>query len=444
MQSLLISVRPEEHFKDSELGPIPQDWEVMRLGELVSKNLLCLKNGFSQREHNQVGVGVPHLRPFNIGDSGEITLSQVKYIPVPAENAATWVSRGAIVFNNTNSEELVGKTAYFNLDGRFLVSNHMTVIRVCSPQIDAYWLSRYLHWLWRQRVFLRFCRRHVNQASVSLARLKQVPVCLPPLHEQRAIAHVLETVQAAKEATERVVGALRELKKSLMQDLFTYGPVPVGSQHAVPLRDSEIGSIPEHWQMVRLGEVCNLSTKSIDPTESPIMRYVGLEHIEPGNIKITKWGHSKEVKSLKSLFEPGDILYGKLRPYLDKGALAEWSGICSTDILVLRARQHVDATFLAYLLHTQSFVDYAVSTTTGVNHPRTSWQALQKMPVPLPPLSEQREIARILQTVDRRIQAEEAYARALGELFKTLLRELMTGRIRVTSLAAEEDHDPKG
>ena len=120
-----------------------------------------------------------------------------------------------------------------------------------------------------------------------------------------------------------------------------------------------------------------------------------------------------------------------MRPYLDKAALAEWSGICSTDILVLRGNIDVDSAFLAYLAHTQNFLDYAISTTTGVNHPRTSWQALQKMPIPLPPLAEQQKIADILGAVDRRIQAEEAYARALGDLFQSLLHELMSGRRRV-------------
>lgn len=432
----------------------------MRLGELVSKNLLCLKNGFSQREHNQVGAGVPHLRPFNIGDSGEITLSQVKYIPVPAENAATWVSRGAIVFNNTNSEELVGKTAYFNLDGRFLVSNHMTVIRVCSPQIDAYWLSRYLHWLWRQRVFLRFCRRHVNQASVSLARLKQVPVCLPPLHEQRAIAHVLETVQAAKEATERVVGALRELKKSLMQHLFTYGPVPVGSQHAVPLRDTENASAPDHWRALTLRELAENGVLWIKNgfSEGKHKRAgSGVPHLRPFNITDGGDVSLSQVKyicppanSSVCWLLPGDVVFNNTNSerLVGKTAYFNLDGkfLISNHMTMIRVcSDQMDSYWLSrYLYWLWSRRLFQGLCRRHVNQASVSLERLKEVTIPLPPLSEQREIARILQAVDRRIQAEEAYARALGELFKTLLRELMTGRIRVTNHAAEEDHDPKG
>jgi len=102
-------------------------------------------------------------------------------------------------------------------------------------------------------------------------------------------------------------------------------------------KETEIGPIPVEWEVVRLDKLCRLGRESVDPQESPEMPYVGLQHIDSGEPQLRKWGSGSEVKSSKKHFFPGDVLYGKLRPYLDKAVLAEIEGICSTDILVLKA-----------------------------------------------------------------------------------------------------------
>ncbi|TFU25466.1 restriction endonuclease subunit S [Thermus tengchongensis] len=207
--------------QDTEIGPIPAHWQVVRLGDLVAKGDIWLKNGFAHGGHNQAKSGVPHLRPFNITNTGEITLAQVKYVPPPTDESSYWILPGDIIFNNTNSEELVGKTAYFGLDGKFVFSNHMTLIRVLSDDLNAYWLSKYFHWLWSQRVFQGLCRRHVNQASIGLERLQQVIIPLPPLPEQQEIARILRAVDGRIQAEETYARALDDLFKSLLHELMS-------------------------------------------------------------------------------------------------------------------------------------------------------------------------------------------------------------------------------
>ena len=154
--------------------------------------------------------------------------------------------------------------------------------------------------------------------------------------------------------------------------------------------------LPKHWKYVQLNEIASLRRENIKPTDFSQFNYVGLEHIDSGESQLKRWGDASEVKSAKSHFYPNDVLYGKLRSYLDKAVIAEMEGVCSTDILVVTANPHTIPRFLVYLLHTHSFISHATATSTGVNHPRTSWNSLGKFNLALPPLPEQRAIAAVL------------------------------------------------
>ena len=191
-------------------------------------------------------------------------------------------------------------------------------------------------------------------------------------------------------------------------------------------RMTELGPLPEEWRVVRLGEVVSLRRGTVDPAKAGYRRYVGLEHIQPGNVRLTSWGDPGSVKSAKAVFKPGDILFAKLRPYLDKAAIAESEGICSTDILVLTPGEHIDNWYFAFLAHHPFVLNHAISTTTGVNHPRTSWRALSVGLIPLPPISEQRAIAHVLRTVQQAKEATERVIAAARELKKSLMRHLFT------------------
>ena len=158
-------------------------------------------------------------------------------------------------------------------------------------------------------------------------------------------------------------------------------------------------NFPKHWKNVQLKELASLRRESIQPESDLCLNYVGLEHIDSGESQLKRWGNAQEVKSTKNRFYANDILYGKLRAYLDKVVIAEMEGICSTDILVITANPKTIPRFLVYLLHTHPLISHAVATSTGVNHPRTSWNSLGEFILALPPLPEQRAIAHALQTI---------------------------------------------
>jgi len=193
-------------------------------------------------------------------------------------------------------------------------------------------------------------------------------------------------------------------------------------------KNTLIGKIPEDWEVVRLGDVCNQRNEVVQPSGEGKYRFVGLEHIDSGKIRLHMYSLDIGVKSSKFRFYAGDILYGKLRPYLDKAVLVDFDGICSTDLLVLTPKDEkkVLAEFLVYVIHSHNFIQHAISTTSGTNHPRTSWKAISKFMFGLPPLSEQRKIAKILSTVDKAIEkVDEAIAKT-ERLKRGLMQELLT------------------
>ena len=262
----------------------------------------------------------------------------------------------------------------------------------------------------------------VNHPRTSWNSLGEFTFALPPLPQQRAIAHVLQTIQEAKFTHQREIALEHERKAALMDVLFSHGT------KGEPRKQTEIGEIPESWEVVQLKEIANLRRESVQPKDSQGLNFVGLEHIDSGESMLKRWGDASEMKSAKNRFYPDDVLYGKLRSYLDKAVIAEMDGICSTDILVFTANSKITSRFLVYLLHTEAFVNHAVATSTGISHPRTSWDSLGKFTVALPALSEQHTIAAVFQAIDEKTTALEKEVEYLDELFHAMLDELMTGQ----------------
>jgi type I restriction enzyme S subunit len=154
--------------------------------------------------------------------------------------------------------------------------------------------------------------------------------------------------------------------------------------------------------MVTLGEIVTIERNSVSPDEiAPGSKYVGLEHIESGGGSLSYGSVSNgDLASSKFRFGLHHVLFGKLRPYLAKIVCPNFEGICSTDILPIAPRKHVDKRYLLHFLRFPQTVDWVASRATGINLPRISPDSLASLEVPLPPLDEQRRIAAILDKAD--------------------------------------------
>jgi type I restriction enzyme S subunit len=390
-------------FQMTELGPLPEEWRVVRLGEIARVkygkakptnehgNIPIIGSGGIYGWTTEAVVDFPTLIIGRKGAAGQVWLSESPSWPSDTTFYLEWKS-------------------YTTVDVQFIYG--WFLLNPLSGE-------------------------HAKTTIPSLQRpdLENFLIPLPPLPEQRAIAHVLRTVQRAKETTEGVIAALRELKKSLMQHLFTYGPVPVTERERVPLQETEIGPIPADWRVVRLGEVVEIHDKLRIPlsdkqrqSRKGIYPYCGangvLDYIDDYLFE----------GEFVLLAEDGGY-WGKFESsaYIMKGRF--W---VNNHAHVLRAiEKYAINGFLLYMLN---FMDISVFI-SGTTRGKLTQGVLKNLPIPLPPLDEQREIARMLQAVDAKIAAEQARRAALEELFKSLLHELMSGRIRLSDFPLEEKLD---
>ena len=198
------------------------------------------------------------------------------------------------------------------------------------------------------------------------------------------------------------------------------------------------------WAQVELGELIDKSTDKADPTEIDPVPYVGLEHIEQGTGKLSGHGQSSEVKSTKAKFSEGDLLYGKLRPYLNKVWIASFDGVCSTDILVFPPAEKVSQKYLYYRLLSSDFVQYANAKSSGVNHPRVSYKKVSQFEVGLPSLSEQRRIVAKIEELFSELEAGVAdlkrAKKQLQRYRKSVLQAAVEGRLTADW---RRTHDPE-
>jgi type I restriction enzyme S subunit len=181
---------------------------------------------------------------------------------------------------------------------------------------------------------------------------------------------------------------------------------------------------------IRLSELCDFVGLQVDPATRATEVYVGLEHVAPGRFARIGQGKASDVQSAKYTFQPGDVLYGKLRPYLDKAILANDAGICTTELLVLRAKEGIDPRFLVGVVHAPTFVEHAVAGTTGVQHPRTSWNHIADFELPAFGSEERTKIANLLWEVHDAISANEAALDTGGELKRAAMRALFARGLR--------------
>ena len=175
-------------------------------------------------------------------------------------------------------------------------------------------------------------------------------------------------------------------------------------------------SLKPGWTRVAFGDVVRLSKeRTPDPEAAGFTRYVGLGHIDPGDLTIRRWGSISDGTTFTNVFHAGQVLFGKRRAYLRKVAVPDFGGVCSGDIYVLESKddRRLLPDLLAFICQTDAFFEHAVGTSAGSLSPRTNWRSLAEYKFALPPLEKQRRQVDILLAVDGSTEAFRALVEVL-------------------------------
>jgi type I restriction enzyme S subunit len=270
-------------------------------------------------------------------------------------------------------------------------------------------------------------------------------VPLPPIDEQEKIAAVLWKIQKAVEIEDAIARNARDLKKSLLRRLFTHGLA------GEPLKETEIGLLPESWQVASIADLTtlvyryptyyniNYVARGVPEVRGELLRDNGLINDNPAALRFIS--EETAAKFPRVRLSCGDVVMS-VRGTMGKIGLVEKSlsgAVITANLIRLATNQSVIVPdFFRWALLSDAFqerLDSASSKTTIQTIPAPNLKRLQ---IPLREISEQREIANILQTLDRKIDIHESKKRSLQDLFKTTLHKLMTAQIRVNNLSDVE------
>ena len=284
---------------------------------------------------------------------------------------------------------------------------------------------------------------------ISGGQIKSFEFLLPSLPEQRAIAHILGTLDDKIELNRRMSETLEAMARAMFKSWFVdFDPVRAKAEGREPglprpladlfpdrLVESELGEIPEGWEVGTLSEVAEHPRRGVQPGQIELETpYIALEHMPKQCIALSEWGAGSDLESNKFKFKRGEILFGKLRPYFHKAGVAPVDGVCSTDIVVVVPQSESWFGFTLGHIASTEFVDYTNAGSTGTKMPRTSWTDMARYELVLPPEPVAEAFTqRVRSSVDRIIAATHE-SRTLATLRNALLPKLICGELRVTDV----------
>ena len=473
---------------------LPSTWAVALVKDLVVE----VRSGKASGRHSLEPPGIVHLRPMNITREGKIDLSNVRYIENEIGDNFPKTRKGDVIFNNTNSTELVGKTSWIDSDAGSAYSNHMTILRFSSA-LSHRFMAHQIHYLWMTGYFRTLSKQHVNQASVSIRTLNEkIPLVVPPKQEQIRIAKVIETQFRRLDSSKRLLKSSQEkaalYRQSVLRSAASGELAPHESNHAqtenlksqpaslllqesgsasqteVKVRkveptfwddqankeDSEVlEPLPEGWTWVKIGDVGEVRLgRQRSPKHHtgrhlrPYLRVANVfeDRIDTSDVKSMNFTPEEfEVYRLRHgdiLLNEGQSLELVGRPALFRGDV---QNACFQNTLIrFRAGEGVEPEFalivFRHYFHSKEFQRIA-RWSTNIAH--LGLKRFSAMRFPLPPTVEQKRIVAETKKLLSVISVQEQTIKSLIQKGQ-LLRRSILARAFIGRLVPQDPQERSG
>jgi len=406
---------------------VPSEWKTYKLGDFITH-----KKGFAFKSDLYKNKGCPIIRVTNF-TGNSISMNDILFIDIDQKInfKEVEIKEDDIIIATVgswpnNPSSIVGRVIKVPKVANGALLNQNAVIIYPNKNLD----KKFLYYLLKEKNFSNYlvagAQGSANQASIKLEQIYSYEFSAPKDKvQQQEIAQILTSLDDKIELNLQMNQTLEAMAQALFKEWFV--------NFNFPGFDGELeNGLPKGWRMGKLGDICSNVRVSFNPyRDGFITNYIGLEHIPRRSIMLLDWGNSEDINSQKSQFVKGDILFGKLRPYFHKVIVAPFDGICSTDILVIRALENKFHSYSYFHLFSDECIKYSNSQSDGTRMPRVNWNSLSNYEIPIPSKDILGLFQQTISPIFEKVYLSIFENQSLTHTRDTLLPKLMSGKIEL-------------
>ncbi len=358
------------------------------------------------------------------------------------------VKRGDVVFTHAGN---IGQAAVIPNTSRYptyIISQRQFYARCKRDLMMPEYLAYFFHSPdGRHKLLSNASQVGVPSIARPSSHLKSIEVPTPPLSYQKSVVEILEAVETRINHNHALAANLEAIARRLFKSWFVdFDPVRAKAAGEKPAGladdlaalfpdrfvEGELVDIPVGWKVGKISDFSTNVRVGCAPSQfSAEDFYVGLEHFERRCLTLWNGGSGDDATSNKSRFAKGDLLFGKLRPYFHKVAIAPMDGICSTDVLVIRCAEKAYREFMYFSLFQDDVIQFVSDASGGTRMPRTNWETLAGYECVVPPKSVSTAFGEIVAPMIETMMKCVSENAALTKIRDLLLPRLISGKLRV-------------